>query len=201
MNSLKKIILIAVLLLVSIVPNAFAHSHLERSTPSEGEVISEELRKITLTFSGKIEQGSTFKLLDPKKQSVSVNELTLADTELTGTIPGSLINGTYVVVWNIISADGHQMEGEFSFEMKIAEAESPLANTDEEEQVSKNVENHEKNQGGLSEKNSNEKENAKENEIANVQAENDKSSILVPIIIGVLIVAIIITFITLRRKD
>ncbi|WP_077248012.1 copper resistance CopC family protein [Bacillus sp. FJAT-27986] len=191
---MKKIILIiAVLLMVSFVPDAFAHSHLESSTPSDGEVISEELREITLIFSGKIEQGSTFKLLDSKEQAVSVENITITDTEITGTIPVSLINGNYVVDWNIISADGHQMEGEFSFEVKIAGTESPLANNDEEEQVSKNVENHEGNQDGLNEQDSNEN-------VANDQTENDISSNLVPIIIGVLIVTIIITFIALRRK-
>lgn len=189
-----------VLLLVSFTPNAFAHSRLESSTPSDGEVISEELREITLTFSGKIEQGSTFKLLDSKEQVVSIENITIKDTEITGTIPVSLINGTYVVDWNIISADGHQMEGEFSFEVKIAETESPLANNDDEEQVSNNVENHEGNQDGLGEQDSNEKENGKEDDVTIDQTENDKSSNLVPILIGVLIVAIVITFISLRRK-
>ncbi len=192
------------LLLFSFVPLTFAHSHLESSIPADGEVITEDIEKITLTFDGKIEQGSTFELLGPNGQAVSIEELTVNDTEVIGTIANDLENGNYQVVWSIISADGHQMEGEFSFEINVTEAESPSADTNnEEDSVNENGEdgqtNKEENNEQDTEQNATKTEDRTENDVAGGEVENEDSSNPVPVIVFGLIVAIIIFFFVLRR--
>ncbi|WP_428911880.1 copper resistance CopC family protein [Niallia sp. Krafla_26] len=197
---MKKIILITLLVLFSFAPATFAHSHLESSTPENGEVVTEELREITLTFDGKVEIGSTFELLDPNGQAVSIEEIIVTDTEVIGKIPNDLKNGNYQVLWNIISADGHQMEGEFSFVVNISETETPPADSNDEEPVTENGENSEANSNDETNQGPEQNANTTENDVASDQTENEGSSNLVSVIVVVLVLAIIIIFFVLRRK-
>ena len=200
---MKKLILIT-LIVLSFAPAACAHSHLESSTPGNGEVVTEELREIVLTFSGELEQGSTFELLDTNRKAVSIENLTITDTKVIGSIPNGLENGKYVVAWNIISADGHQMNGEYPFEVNMVEdkTETPVVNK-EEESGDINGESTKTNQEDVSnqdsEQNSSETANVQEATAEN-QVENEESSNLISIIVAVLLVVIVIIFIVLRRK-
>ena len=200
---MKKLILIT-LLLLSFAPAAFAHSHLENSTPGNGEVVTEELREIVLTFSGEVEQGSTFELLDSNRKAISIEEMSITDTEVIGTIPNGLENGKYILAWNIISADGHQMDGEYSFEVNLAEAETPPANNNNEDgtgNVNGEVDSNQKDVTEQdTEQNTSKTVNDKETAAAGDQAENEDSSNLVPILVVVLLLVIVIIFIALRRK-
>lgn len=92
-----------------------AHTHLGSTNPADGDTVTEPLTVITLTFEGQIEQGSTFELIGADGTSVALEGITVADGEMTGTLAAPPENGDYVVQWNSISADGHPMEGEFSF--------------------------------------------------------------------------------------
>ena len=92
-----------------------AHTHLSSTNPADGDTVTEPLTEITLTFEGQIEQGSTFELIGADGTSVALESITVADGEMTGTLAAPLESGDYIVQWNSISADGHPMEGEFSF--------------------------------------------------------------------------------------
>lgn len=198
---MKKLILITLLLSVYFVPSAFAHSHLESSAPADGQVVTEVLREIALTFDGKVEQGSTFELMYSDGKVISIEDSTITDNKVIGTLPDGLGNGTYNVVWSIISADGHQIEGEFSFEVDIAETETPAStNNNEEEPVNEKMEDSDTNQEDVSEQGSKQKATETENDVAGDQIENKGSSTLVPILAVLLILAMIIIFILLRRK-
>ena len=94
-----------------------AHTHLGSTNPADGDTVTEPLTEITLTFEGQIEQGSTFELIGADGSSVALEGIAVADGEMTGTLAAPLENGDYLVQWDSISADGHPMEGEFSFTM------------------------------------------------------------------------------------
>ncbi|MFD1171059.1 copper resistance CopC family protein [Oceanobacillus picturae] len=117
------------LFITSITNSAFAHSHIEGSNPEDGEVVAEALQEIVLTFDGSIEEGSTVEVTTAEGQPIEVEEIAIDENTVTATIANSLSNGEYQVDWDIISADGHPLDGEFSFTMNAPEEEA----ADEEE--------------------------------------------------------------------
>lgn len=149
--SLKKIILalFSCVFIFSAAGNTFAHTHLTSTNPADGETITEPLTEITLTFEGQIEQGSTLELTDADNEAVELKGISVADGVITGTLENPLDNGSYLVKWSSISADGHPLEGEFTFAVSSAAEETteqsdatedeaaPLAEEKDEEKAEK----------------------------------------------------------------
>lgn len=119
----------AVIAAMTISTSAFAHSHLGGSNPADGDVVTEPLNEIVLEFDGQIEQGSFIDVKTTKGKEIKLQEMIIGDGTLTGTIDEPLPNDEYQVNWSIISADGHPLEGEFSFTVNV-----PVSETVEEEQ-------------------------------------------------------------------
>lgn len=119
----------AVLLTMTISTSAFAHSNLGGSNPTDGEVITEQLREIVLEFDGQIEQGSSIDVTTTSGQAIELQEIIIGDGTLTGTVAEPLPNDDYQVNWVIISADGHPLEGEFGFTVNapVTEAEEKVS--------------------------------------------------------------------------
>lgn len=109
--------------------NAFAHTHVKSTNPADGETITEPLTEVTLTFEGQIEQGSTVVLIDENNEAIEFNSISVADGVMTGTLAEPLENGAYVVKWSSISADGHPMEGEFTFAVEAPVTEEAAEET------------------------------------------------------------------------
>ncbi|KKK38172.1 hypothetical protein WQ57_10215 [Mesobacillus campisalis] len=132
---LKRIFTAVAALLLAIVFSASvsAHSHLQGSTPADGDVVTEPLTEIVLEFDGQIEQGSFIEVTTAGGQEFDPQELTIGEGTLTGTFAEPLANDEYQVNWSIISADGHPLEGEFSFTVNApaSEAEEEPAETTE----------------------------------------------------------------------
>ncbi|WP_158582993.1 copper resistance CopC family protein [Lysinibacillus yapensis] len=114
----------AVLLATTISHTAFAHSNLGASNPADGEVVAEPLNEITLEFEGQIEQGSFIEVTTTSGQAVEIQDITIGEGTLTGTVAEPLPNGDYSVNWSIISADGHPLEGDFSFKVDVPVTEA-----------------------------------------------------------------------------
>ena len=128
---MKTVLLSILAVLFLYVPNAAAHTYLDTTKPEDGEVVVEPLQSITLTYSGKIEQGSTFKVITANGNHMETSNMTLTDGVLTGSFDNPLPNGEYTVQWNSISEDGHPLSGEFSFTVNAPETEE----AEEEENV------------------------------------------------------------------
>ncbi len=107
---------------------AFAHAELQESNPAEGAVLSDLPPTLALTF------GEDLLTLGDE----SVNEITLTNPngtaiELVGsTVEGPVIKaeisstepvvlGRYVIAYRVVSADGHPVKGEISFELTAEE--------------------------------------------------------------------------------
>lgn len=143
----------ATLLALTVSTTAFAHSYLGGSTPADGDIVTEPLNEITLNFDGKIEQGSYFDVVQANGANIEVADFMIGDGTLTGTFAEALPNDDYTVNWSIISADGHPLEGTFSFALnapipepvvetqveKMEEAPAEEADTLAEEQTSSNT--------------------------------------------------------------
>ncbi|UII56141.1 copper resistance protein CopC [Cytobacillus spongiae] len=125
-----KKILVLCLFLFGLANTAFAHTGLESSNPNDGDVLTEPVKEMTFTFETKIEQGSTFELVDPSGVKVPIGDIALNDNQMKGSVQRALDNGEYTVQWSIIGADGHLIDGTFSFVVDIEEAEE---STEEQE--------------------------------------------------------------------
>jgi copper resistance protein C len=180
---LKRIFITAAVFLFAmcISTTAFAHSHLSGSNPADGDVITEPLSEIVLEFDGTIEQGSFMDVTTTDGKDVEIEELIIDDGTLTGTVAEPLPNGEFQVNWNIISADGHPLEGEFSFTVNTTVPES------EEEAIEDPVEQEKT-------------EIDDTTETAEQTMDDEESSSMTTILIVILVVIVIVGFILLIKR-
>jgi putative copper export protein/methionine-rich copper-binding protein CopC len=100
---------------------AFAplHVRLESSTPAPGELIDSAPSQLRLRFSGRIEQRySDVRLFAPDGGGVPTGTVTFvegSDREFTAAVPPISVPGMYTVRWRTAGADGHVLEGSYSF--------------------------------------------------------------------------------------
>ncbi|WP_418063698.1 copper resistance CopC/CopD family protein [Pimelobacter simplex] len=108
-------VLVAVLTVLGTATSASAHATLVSTDPAEGAVLPEAPSEVTFTFDEPVQlvpdgllafdaEGKRVDL-DPKASGV----------EVTGALPGDLANGTYVITWRVVSADGHPIAGSLTF--------------------------------------------------------------------------------------
>lgn len=192
----KKISLFTFILLFTFVSAAFAHTGLESSNPQNGEVLNEELKAITLTFEGNIEQGSTFTLQNANGETITVDNITIIGNILTGDLSTPLENGDYTVDWSIIGEDGHLIEDSFTFSIDV-----PTTESTEEQNGAVSAEEEDSDTEATTQTNEEETEVNTANPSENTEAEQDEgNSNVLFIIIGALIIIIIISVVFLARR-
>lgn len=119
-------------------PTTYAHTYLDSTNPTDGATVTEELQTIDLNYSGKIEEGSIFKVIASDGSEMAMDSITLNDGVLTGTLASPLPNDTYTVEWDSISQDGHPLSGSFSFTVNAAVASETANGTDSADDMNKN---------------------------------------------------------------
>ena len=112
---MKKLIYATLVLLFAFSSTAFAHTGLTSSSPADGENITEDVHEIVLEFNTKIETTSIVKVFNENKEEITVSNIQVSDNAMTGGFISPLDNGTYTVEWKIIGADGHPIQGTYSF--------------------------------------------------------------------------------------
>lgn len=106
---------------------ANAHAILESSSPSSSQVLSSQPTQITLTFNEEIESKlGNIRLFnaDQKEIRIDKTERSAADNRTAFANLPELKNGVYIVVWRVVSADGHPVNGAFPFEIGTASSGS-----------------------------------------------------------------------------
>ena len=196
-----KKLFIAILLVFSLNGHAFAHTGLESSSPQNGETISEEIQQIILTFETKIEQTSTIRLKSADGTEIAVKEISINDNQMVGNLEAPLDHGDYQVLWNIIGADGHPIEGTFTFSVNTPNTEDD-SNLEEENTPLESENNSTTNQTVADEETpkiisdpSDETQTA-----ASSSQQSQLPSYLIPVIIGILVIVIAVSFILMKRK-
>ncbi len=114
-------ILLLTLLAVLVAPAvASGHANLLSTNPANDRVIPESPKQVVLTFDEAVERSlGNIDLFDGAAQRVPVGGLTGdKPTELVAPISNTLPAGTYTVVWRVVSADGHTINGYFVFHVK-----------------------------------------------------------------------------------
>lgn len=112
-------IVAALLGLVSAAP-ALAHDQLVGSSPGDGEVLQRPPREVALTFTSDVLPiGPTVLVRDAAGRSVQDGEPAVEGSVVTTSLPTDLADGAYVVVWRVVSGDGHPIEGALTFTVGV----------------------------------------------------------------------------------
>lgn len=96
-----------------------AHASLESSVPAANSVVEASPAAIVLDFDEDIEASlASIRLFDAQQQPVDVGAAGAGDdaTVVSASLP-TLDDGLYAVVWRVTSADGHVIDGAFSFQV------------------------------------------------------------------------------------
>ena len=109
-------------LLVGTPGSAAAHASLDASTPAANSVLEEGPPQIVLDFDDAVEGSlASVQLFDGDRSLVELGEPRAGadETIVVADVP-DLAEGLYAVVWRVTSADGHVVDGAFSFQVGTA---------------------------------------------------------------------------------
>lgn len=190
----------AAFLTTAISTPAFAHSELQSATPGDGETVTEPTDHVTLTFGGKIEDGSHIEVIDAAGEKVEQESLNIDNNEMTVTFDEPLENSTYKVDWDIISGDGHTLMGEYSFTVDAPVEEEKEEATDKEqtEEADDKASEQENSAEKADEQTTEEKEEATED--ANDEVTGPSTGMLAAVFGGLIVVIGGGLFFLLRKK-
>jgi copper resistance protein C len=117
--------LIAAMLWIAAPVAVMAHTGITVSSPTDGEVIADELKRVEMTFSTTFEKAlSKATLLDEAGEEVPYAELIQGDKSMSLRFEEPLPSGAYTVNWKLLGADGHAVEGSYTFSVNLPEAEA-----------------------------------------------------------------------------
>ena len=99
---------------------ASAHAILESSSPEASSLLASSPKEIRLDFDEQVEATlGDVRVYDSEQREVANSKTVRSSSDLsivTAEIP-TLQTGVYVVVWRVVSADGHPVTGAFPFEI------------------------------------------------------------------------------------
>lgn len=139
---MKRIMFITLISLLFCSPTASAHTSLTSSSPADGDVITEEIHEIVLEFNTKIELTSSMKVFNEKNEEIS-SHTQVNDNVMTSSFMEPFENGTYTAEWKIIGADGHPIQGSFSFVVNQEEIQNGVEGEGSDEMPPASTENRE----------------------------------------------------------
>ncbi|MES9682872.1 hypothetical protein CN514_10775 [Bacillus sp. AFS001701] len=120
---MKKGLSIIILLLFLFPTMASAHTKLVSSNPSNGQVITEPMKQITLEFEEALEQLGTIKLYKAGT-ATAVTNVSIKSNKLIADLPNGIENGDYKIEWKVVSEDGHPVTGQIPFKVQLKQAET-----------------------------------------------------------------------------
>jgi copper transport protein len=99
---------------------ASAHAILESSSPEPSSLLASSPKEIRLDFDEQVEDTlGDISVYDSEQREVSIGKTVRSSIDASIVSAGvpTLKNGVYVVVWRVVSADGHPVSGAFPFEI------------------------------------------------------------------------------------
>lgn len=99
---------------------AAAHASLVSTDPAEGAVLRQAPDAVTFTFDERVSLTDDGVLVfDARGEPIEANA-SAVDEVVTADLPSELDDGTYVVTYRVISADGHPIAGSLTFSVGAA---------------------------------------------------------------------------------
>jgi copper transport protein len=123
---------IAVVAVLILAAPAGAHAVLEETQPASGQAYPSSPPTMSLRFDEHVQVGlGGIRLFDPKSHRIEIGAPSSSGDTVTVSLP-KLKDGTYVATWRVISADGHPVDGAFTFSVgepsSLPSAAQSLAN-------------------------------------------------------------------------
>lgn len=113
------VIITALGMLTSAASAASAHDQLIGSAPAADESLASSPEAIVLEFNNTIldtgTAGTVIQVTNVNGEAVTNGALTISDRTVTQPLSDALPTGQYRVVWRVVSADGHPIEGAYQF--------------------------------------------------------------------------------------
>jgi methionine-rich copper-binding protein CopC len=108
---------------------ATAHSELVSSSPEDGAVLASAPAQVVLSFSeGVTEQGSAVAVTGADDERVDdAGSLSVSGTTVKTALDDTVGSGEYVVVYRVVSVDGHVVDGTLTYRVEPPAEESPTA--------------------------------------------------------------------------
>ncbi len=126
---MRRIVLVLMILIgLAPAPVALAHASLISAQPEEGAVLDASPERLILIFNEPI-SPLRLQLIDPRGQATALTDVVQHDATIVATVPGVLQQGTHVLSWRVVSADGHPVGGTVVFSVGQADAVAPLVQT------------------------------------------------------------------------
>ena len=95
---------------------ASAHADLIATDPADGAIVKEAPEALTLQFTEDVSlRPDGVRVLDASGDRVDSGAASAKGTEVTVPLGATIADGTYVVAWRAVSADGHPIRGSYSF--------------------------------------------------------------------------------------
>jgi copper transport protein len=111
----------SIVLALTFIPGiASAHAVLESSSPAPSALLASSPKEIRLDFDEQVEATlGDIRIYDSEQREISIEKTvrSSADASVVSAGVPTLKNGVYVVVWRVVSADGHPVSGAFPFEI------------------------------------------------------------------------------------
>lgn len=113
---MKKLAIIA--LFSALASGAFAHSRVDTTTPADGVTVEQVPAEISFDFTSDIRLTRVeLSHQDQAPVQLDLGAQTSFERAFKVPLPG-LGGGTYRIEWRGLGADGHTMQGSFSFEVE-----------------------------------------------------------------------------------
>lgn len=110
--------MLAVILFYAAQPKAWAHAFLDHSDPKVGSTITASPTEVKIWFTQNVEPVfSSVEVQDAQGQEVDKKDMHQDDNDkslLIVSLP-PLPDGTYTVIWHVVSVDTHRTQGRFKF--------------------------------------------------------------------------------------
>src|SRR3954454_16608364 len=97
---------------------AEAHAALLSTTPANGEIVPTAPAEVTLTYGEAVGTGlGAIRVLASNGDRADTGQATVSDGDRVVHVPlrSGLADGSYIVVWRVVSADSHPVSGTFTF--------------------------------------------------------------------------------------
>ena len=119
----KLVVLFLVTLLSFLTPPAFAHSELVSSNPSASVNIQQLPEQIELEFSEELLNfgtGNSISIMSPSGEDLGMGETSTEGAKITRLLNTTSETGQFQVKYRVASADGHVLNGSFTFNLTQA---------------------------------------------------------------------------------
>jgi methionine-rich copper-binding protein CopC len=116
---LARLFLLTIFILATSITASTAHTSVVKTTPTYKSTLTELPSEIAIEFSEELmtiesQKINTIEMLHPDGSKIKITSLSVNKSTLTAKLPvANYVDGTYIVNYRVVSADGHSVSGSY----------------------------------------------------------------------------------------